>query len=283
MIDILNKIDSKLKEKFNSVEIITPDNEKKFDYRFIIENKNMKCDFKINENDLLLIERNVFKGEYLSDTNDLNSKRIKRNCNFSDLNEMVSQIFDKKMFSKSYVEYSKVERTERINMNEENVISDLIHEKCEIDDYKETAEYIEATGKITVGHALMIESLLMKRSDINYVVYNGNNKLKIYLENIDIKGSEEIINDFFKKFDITIEDLKFEDKCYKGDFKIDNIEASFKLYSEEPYIVIRIDGKFKGEKREELIQDIFKSRVENMDEFFKRYEPNFKEIIEDYR
>lgn len=283
MIGILNKIDSKLKEEFDSVEIITPDNERKFDYRFLIEKNDMKIDFKINEKDLPLIERNIFIGEYLSDTNDINSKRIKRKCNFININETINQIFDKKMFSASYVNFARKTKVERHNNRKDNYIIDLLNEKCKIENIIENNEYIIAKGEISIGHALMLESLLMGKKDINYLVYNGKDELKIYYESIDISNEEKTIKDFFfKKFGIKVENFKFEDNQYTGHLNKDDYSLEFKIYVDEPYISIKIDGTHITDTHREDIQDIFNSRVTTLDEFLNRYYPIFKELMSEY-
>lgn len=102
----LNKIDSILKEHFGSdkVELIYPENQKKFDFLFIIESNHYKMKMIISETTALMMNGNDLPWSYFEDSNNNESRIIHRNSNLEFLGSDIGDIFEKKMFSKPYLE-----------------------------------------------------------------------------------------------------------------------------------------------------------------------------------
>lgn len=101
----LNRIDSILKEEFGSenVKLIKIKDQKTFDFSFVVEFNEYKMKMFIGEREALMIERGI-SWSYLSDSNDESSSVVERESTVDSLSKDIRSIFEKKMFSKPYLE-----------------------------------------------------------------------------------------------------------------------------------------------------------------------------------
>jgi len=104
----LNKVDSILKEEFGSKKVTMDHVERRtnsgvsFDFKFTIESGNYTLKILLNGRDTLMMEDSI-AWSYFPNTND-ESDKISKISRLSDLSNSVKEIFDKKMFSNSYLE-----------------------------------------------------------------------------------------------------------------------------------------------------------------------------------
>lgn len=101
----LNRIDSILKEEFGSenVKLIKIKDQKTFDFSFVVEFNEYKMKMFIGEREALMIERGI-SWSYLSDSNNESSSVVERESTIDSLSKDIRSIFEKKMFSKPYLE-----------------------------------------------------------------------------------------------------------------------------------------------------------------------------------
>lgn len=101
----LNRIDSILKEEFGSenVKLIKIKDKKTFDFSFVVEFNEYKMKMFIGERETLMIERGI-SWSYLSDSNNESSSVVERESTVDSLSKDIRSIFEKKMFSKPYLE-----------------------------------------------------------------------------------------------------------------------------------------------------------------------------------
>lgn len=205
----LNTIDSVLKEHFGTrnVELIHPKNQKNFDFIFIIESGEYKVKMVVTETTALMMNNNELSWSYFEDSTNENSSIIHRSSMVSNLGENIQEIFEKKMFSKPYLE------SVMTSINENYVDAEPILEKPMV---------IESNGIIKISKKALSEFLDNYNILVEDMIVNDIDQLVIGLSSdVDISPATIVSIESSLKENVVIDNARFggSEKLYL-DFKL---------------------------------------------------------------
>jgi len=200
----INRIDSELKNLFDTVSITEKSNNKGFYFEIIAEstinNKKFTLVTELNQTDLL---GNVINWNYLSDPSISNSLTVERTSNLETIHSDMFEIVTKKRFDKDYLN-KLTENLEVINesnngLEDENIINKInnifiYHDVAPFSDIKKEISYNENVNifiktpyklKFTLNEQvkdstkIAIEQQVMKIDYIDYISFKLDNSVEI--------------------------------------------------------------------------------------------------------